>query len=436
MSERERVGAALHGLLRGPRWSRDRLRRYQGERLRALVRHAVRRVPFYRDLYGREGVNPDRIRDAEDIVRLPVTSRRDLQAFGEDNLRAQGLAPRSLSRHCTSGSTGEPLRVWRTRSEELLLAAFRLRALRQFGVRPGERLASVQFLPEGARPVRRPGPFVRRVWPHFEIHCQLEIEAILAVLREVRPAVLAGLPPVLDRICEALGPDGDPRLRPRLVISGAEVLTPAVRERLEGRFAAPVFDRYGAVECRLIAASCPRFPSRYHVCGDAVLVEVLKDGRPAQPGEEGEVLVTALHSYAMPFIRYRVGDLVRLEAASCPCGSPYAALAAVRGRLLDRLIRADGSEVHIPVVIHAVPEAAPWIRRFRVVQREAGRVVIEVMSGDDPGPERRAATERRLEERIDGMRVSIEMRPDLRPDETGTFRLFRSEIADGTGPSS
>jgi phenylacetate-coenzyme A ligase PaaK-like adenylate-forming protein len=229
-------------------------------------------------------VNADEIRDLSDLRLLPVTTRRDLQDFSEENLRACGLRPGDLVVHLTSGSTGEPLRVWRSKNEEQLLAAFRLRSLLRFGVHPGERLASVQFLPEKARPVRKQHPFLRTLFPHVEIYCLLEIGDIMDRLNAFGPDVLAGLPPALDRICEEMERGGWPGIRPRRIVSGAELLTSVIRTRLVRQFGVPVFDRYSAVECRLIASSCPRHPELFHVCEDAVLIEVEKDGRPAGPG--------------------------------------------------------------------------------------------------------------------------------------------------------
>ena len=419
----------LQGLFFGPRWSRERLRRNQCERLRSLVRHACREIPFYRELYRGHGVGPEDIRDLGDLQRLPVTSRQDLQRFGKENLRARGLRPGKIFTHWTSGSTGEPLRVWRTKSEEWLLAAFRLRSLLQYGVRPGERMASVQFLPEADRPFRKPGLLMRMLFPHLEIHCLLDSNDILKALKKFKPEVLAGIPPILDRICEKMEAGGWPEIRPRMIITGAEPLTSRIRDQLSRQFGVPVFDRYSAVECRLIASSCPRIAERYHICEDAVLVEVIKDGRTAKPGEEGEILITALHSYAMPFIRYRLGDLVRLEEESCPCGSPYTTLSAICGRQVDRLIKADGSEIHIPVIVQILPELAPWIRRYQIVQRVPGRITIEVLSGRDPGRECMAATLRSIADRIAGLEVSFEFRPDIPVEAAGKFRLFRSEIA-------
>ncbi len=418
----------MHGLLCSGRWGPEKMAAYRLERLRSLIRHASQRIPFFRERLGRCGVDANDIRDLADLRRLPSTTRRDLQDYGEENMRACGLGPEDLTMHLTSGSTGEPLRVWRTKNEDRLLAAFRLRALLRFGVHPGDKLASVQFLPEKARPIRKQHLLLRPLFPHVEIYCLLEIGDILERLNAYRPNVLAGLPPSLDRICDELDKGRWPGIQPRRIVSGAELLTSAIRTRLMRKFGVPVFDRYSAIECRLIAASCPRYPERFHICEDAVLIEVEKNGHPAGPGEEGEILVTALHSYAMPFIRYRLGDRVRLAEGPCPCGSPQAALAAVRGRLVDRLVRADGSQTHVPQVIDLLQVLAPWILRYRIVQRVPGFITIKVLNGSDPGSGAAAAVLRRLEEKVGGIEAAFDFHSDPLTEETGKFRLFESEI--------
>jgi phenylacetate-coenzyme A ligase PaaK-like adenylate-forming protein len=73
-----------------------------------------------------------------------------------------------------------------------------------------------------------------------------------------------------------------------------------------------------------------------HTCDEAALVEVVHDGRPAADGEQGDVVATALHSYAMPFIRYRLGDIVTRGEQSCACGLPFATIGTIQGRMHHR----------------------------------------------------------------------------------------------------
>lgn len=425
--------AGLYGLLRGPFWNREKLLSYQLRRLRLLVQYSFRSVPFYRNLYQSRRIAPEDIQTLEDIGRLPVTTRHDLQSFPEEDLWSQGIRRGTVVDKSTGGSTGEPLRVKRTKAEEWLLSAFRMRSLLFYGLLPGQRMASVHFLPETSRPYGRPRFPAQFFFPCLEIHCHLDPEKIGRLVAEARPRVLGGLPEVLHRVSEKMNEEELKKVRPLFLITGAEILNPETRHHLSSRFKAPVYDRYSAAECRLVASSCPRNESLYHICEESVLAEVTREGRPAAPGEEGEILITSLHSYSMPFIRYKLGDLVCLGKAPCSCGAPYRTLSAIRGRILDRFIRPDGSEIHVSAIDQSLREAAPWIRRYCVVQKKSGLILIEAVAGEHPGGEKVIKAAQRVSEKIEGMPVSIELKEALPLAESGKFRLYRSELSERSG---
>jgi phenylacetate-CoA ligase len=128
----------------------------------------------------------------------------------------------------------------------------------------------------------------------------------------------------------------------------------------------------------------------YHTCDDSVVVEVWNGDRPALPGEEGDVVVTALHSYAMPFIRYRLGDRVLLPAAAPSCGIPLGVIAKVQGRSVDYL-RFPGNVAISPYQIMDQLDALPEVRRYHVAQQETYSVHVkfEAEAIDDPSIEHR-----------------------------------------------
>ena len=420
--------AGLHGLLFGPHWDRKKILEYQSRRLRSLVRYAYRSVPFYRKLFQSHGIEPEDVQYLEDIAKLPVTTRHDLQSFSEEDLWAQGLRRGTIVDKSTGGSTGEPLRVKRTKAEEWLLTAFRLRSLLLYGFRPGQSMASVHHLTETSRPFSTHGFPLRLLFPGLVIHCHLDPETIGRLIAADKPRVLGGLPDILDRMIEKMGEEELKKVRPSFLITGADILGPEARRRLSSRFKAPVYDRYSAIECRLIASSCPKNEVLYHICEESVLAEVIKDGKPVAPGGEGEILITSLHSYAMPFIRYKLGDLVRLGSAPCSCGTPYKTLSDVRGRIEDRFFKPDGSEMHVAVIDQPLREVAPWIRRYCVVQKRSGLILIEAVAEKSPEKEEILKASQRISETIEGIPVSIELKEDLPPAESGKFRLYRSEF--------
>jgi phenylacetate-CoA ligase len=180
---------------------------------------------------------------------------------------------------------------------------------------------------------------------------------------------------MLDRLTAPELADVIAGVRPRLVIIGGEVATPAMRLRIRETFAAPLYEKYASHECPLIAWEC-RHSGDLHTCDDGVLVEVLQEDRPAEPGERGEVVLTNLHAYAMPFLRYRIGDLAT-RAGSCGCGLPFESIGEIQGRMIDYFPLADGRLLHpYEIVSRLVWGPREWLRQYQLVQERRDRVVL------------------------------------------------------------
>ena len=149
----------LRSIRRHDRASRDELARFQADRLRRVVRHAYAHVPYYRRLFDAHRVSPDDIRSADDLVRIPVTTRKTLQELPEEESVARGVRADRLIRYSTSGWSGRPLTVRRSWMESRLLGAIRIRAMRSFGLEPDDVVviakSAVKRVHEGAGLVER-----------------------------------------------------------------------------------------------------------------------------------------------------------------------------------------------------------------------------------------------------------------------------------------
>jgi phenylacetate-CoA ligase len=247
-------------------------------------------------------------------------------------------------------------------------------------------------------------------------------------LRSFRPDIVTGFPGVLTRLAaeaEATPLDG---FGPRFVVTHSEVLTPAMRARIRSGWRAPVYEDYASNETRLIGWECPA-GGGLHTCDDAVILEVLRDGRPVGVGERGEVVVTALHSYAMPFIRYRLGDIVTRDEETCACGLPFAKIRTIQGRMLDFFHLPDGRWVHPYEIIEGIDDRIEWISQYQLVQERVDRIVLLfVPVGDVPAA--RIAEFERFAAGVVGPRVEIcaQPVPEIPPGEGGKFRFSRSLV--------
>lgn len=361
-------------LFRALRWTRDELLNYQRKCFRKIVRHAARNVPFYAGM------------DVEDVSQLPIIQKSDVQRDPSAFL-TRGLSPDKLVWYVTSGSTGEPLRVCRSLFEERLLQAYRIRAELMLGMRLTDRRAAVVFtrVPRNQRRVVKP-PITSRLGllPRVVIDNTDPPAEIIHRLREAKPHIISGYPPSLARVAAGMQDDDRAVIRPRFIVTGAEALQAESRHRIELGFNAPVYDFYGAHECNLIGWQCQRREA-IHLAEDNVIVEILRDGKPAGPGEEGEVVITTLHSYAMPLLRYRLKDLV-VRGEQCPCGLPFATISSFQGRAADVAYLADGTSMGTIPIANVFLLRVEWIRQFQILQTEPGKLSVYIIPHRAPQP--------------------------------------------------
>ncbi|MFC1708227.1 hypothetical protein ACFL59_15650 [Planctomycetota bacterium] len=218
-------------------------------------------------------------------------------------------------------------------------------------------------------------------------------------------------------------------VRPRLVIVGGEVMTPSMRHHIGLAFNAPVRQHYSSMELFLIAWECPT-TGELHTCDDSVVVEVIgDDGHPARPGERGEVVGTSLLGYAMPFIRYRLGDLVTRGGETCTCGWPSCTITSVHGRMLDYFPLPDGRVIHPWEITCRMIYDNDWIRQYRLVQERPDRFLLKAVACRAPTPGERTTLCHRAQGVLgDGVSFRIELVPELRFEPSGKFRLSRSLV--------
>jgi phenylacetate-CoA ligase len=417
--------STIWNLYRGPRRDRADLVRFRDRKLRHLVRFAYERVSFYRDWFDAVGVRPEHIRRAKDLAKLPLLSKPDLRNAPVEAVLARGRNPAKLVTHKTSGSTGEPFTIYRTRTEEDLLQLFRLRAARQYGFRLFDRRADLTT-PLGGGP---PDPLrgaarLLRLMPIESLDSTRDVAELLLEVHRIRPDVLTGYPGVLSQISRQLPNFAELRIRPRFVVAGGEPMTDRMRRRIERGFAAPVYDMYGSNEFNLLAWQCPA-NGHMHICEDSVVLEILRDGIAVKEGEQGEVVVTGLLSKTMPFIRYRTGDLAVKGAEVCGCGQPFSTLDAIQGRTADYLRLPDGRLVH-PFAMTAplYEESHAWIDQHQLAQTALDRIVLRLKVRRPATPDELGRLIAAGESVCRPARFEVEFVDRIEPHPSGKFRSY------------
>jgi phenylacetate-CoA ligase len=398
------------------------------KKFRALVRHAYENVAFYHRKFREAGVKPDDIQSFDDLCKIPVTTRFEIQACNPKDIIDFNVDVSSLIKKTTSGSTGVPLAIFFDSRVESFYAAVWMRDLFEDGLRVRDRMAFI------ADP--RSFPKKKKLFPRLDIIERKYIsifdsaEKQIALLREFKPDVVKGYTSSLFILTEEFH-DMAKEIRPRLVFSGAEVLDAASRRWISSAFGRELFDLYGCNEFDLLAWEC-KAHNGYHVNADSVLMEFLDDdGEAVASGNRGKVVCTGLFNCVMPLIRYELGDVAVPVNDECTCGVTLPLIKSVEGRADDFLLALDGRMIS-PTVFFPYPfEDVDLIRQFRVIQESRKKLVIQVAAKEALANRDRIV--RNAERKIRGlfgedMEVEFKFVEEIPHDPSGKLRKVISHV--------
>jgi phenylacetate-CoA ligase len=404
--------------------------RYRDALLRRLLQHAYERVPYYRDLFDQRGLHPSRLSGVADLTQLPLLTRETLQTEPLERMLASGLDVSRLSATRSSGSTGVPVRVRYVPPERELYHQVWKRTFELSSPRFGGHVAYVAL--DHRPPERRQRP----VSANFSlIECRQPLAQIAQGIVAAQPDTLMGYTGVLAELALHTPAAELALIRPRLVVSMGEVLTPAVRALLAERFAAPVTTQYACTECIAIGGECPA-GNGYHLADDSVVAEVVDEhGQPVPPGEHGQVVLTGLHGFSQPLIRYAVGDVAVQGKApvgaelGCSCGAPFSTLGSISGRQLDYLVLPDGRRLHAYSLSIPLRDDAPFIQRYQIVQERADHVRVRMICAQPPSEAELTLLRERLQSYLaPDVAIEFEVVGSMQREPNGKFRVVVSHV--------
>ncbi len=419
-------------------WPEAELRRHQYRQLRELVVHAWRTVPFYRDRLAAAGITPQTELAPELWQRLPVLARRELQTAG--TALASNRVPPEHGKSIelsSSGSTGMPVTVLWTSQMSRMWGVQTLRNHLWHGRDFGAKFAAIRRLK--SEKGRGAGGLSSPRWGNWAdglvdtgpiVALDIGAEAARQIdwLRKQDAAYFLTYPSNLAALLALPGgrsnrPDGL-----RQVQTMAEILPPELRQACAEIWGVPVIDMYTAQETGYIALQCPDHP-HYHVLSESVLVEILDDsGRACTPGEVGRVVVTPLHGFAMPLLRYELGDYAEV-GEPCPCGRGLPVLRRIVGRVRNTLIGPNGARYWPAFGSRAFARLAPIVQH-QFVQKSPDLLEARLVTARPLEPGEEEALRRHLLTALPpGFRVEFAYPTSIPRSAGGKFEDFISEVA-------
>lgn len=347
----------------------DELCDYQVTRLRAVLQHAARHVPYWEALFERLAFDPRDLRHPRDLERLPLLTK---EAVRDD---VEALVSRRARRgpgrwHATSGTSGRPLRVLLDRRANALEFCTYRRSWGWAGYHLGAafvELGGYHFLRADRDPDRllHWQPLLRRLMVNTNRLSPARVGEVRAALARYRPRFLKGLPSALEHLARCVEEGSGGPFAFQALFSGGEVVTSQTRARVEAAFGCRLFDSYGHMERTIAIAQCEE--GRYHVHDDYGLLEVRDVQLTADGRRVGRAIGTGLHNLAMPLVRYDLGDSIELarDGERCACGRGLGLVAAIHGRSVDVITTADG---RVLSALSTAFDGMPGIDSLQLVQ--------------------------------------------------------------------
>ncbi len=414
-------------LARSQWWDAQALADWQWAEMAKLLGFAASQVPFYRDWFSAHDLSPDDVVASRDLTLLPVIDKDMLQAEPE-RFKPESMPAGSYAKS-TGGTGGQPLHFYVSPASDHWRTAVTRRGYGWAGCPGGRRQlhlwsGDIVALPKKTllkRDLHR--TFLRqRFVDYYRMLSGEQADSALAEIDRFGPDCLVAYPSGAEALARRALARGWKPAKPLLsVLTGAERLYPHQRELIQEALGAEVFETYGGREFMLIASECPAHQG-LHVSAENLMLEVAHEGRPLEPGQVGELLITDLHNFAQPFIRYTNGDLASWLEGDCPCGRGLPRLAGVSGRVMDAIRTPDGGRLTGLFFPHLLKDFEA-IRRYQIVQERLDHLTLRLVLSEPLAAKDQALILEMIGQALPGVAAEIQQVEEIETTPSGKVRI-------------
>lgn len=344
-----------------------------------LAAHCDKYSAYFHRRLQEAGLKPSDIATPDGLIKLPVLERRALQQATDFFSTSIPDAHMPIGSTTTSGSTGEPVVIQRTRVSNLQWLATTMRDHAWHHADFSQPLASVRATISQSKRGDKWGPpvsLLHKSGPAMGIPITKTGEELYAILSEFKPGNLLIYPGSLGALGDYCA-QTDSRLPSiKIIRTLGETVSDDLRQQVRDQFGLEIFDSYSSQEFGCITLQCPQ-TGLYHIMAENLLVEVLNDdGQPCKPGESGRVVITDLQNLATPLVRYAIGDYAEVGEA-CSCGRGLPTLKRILGRARNLILMPDGRR-HWPLVgFTQFQEIAP-ILQYQFIQHSRTAMLVNL----------------------------------------------------------
>ena len=412
--------------------SRSGMQQLQEQKLANLLASAYEHCPWHRARIATAGIDQGASVSLEELRLLPAMDKQDAITHGDELVWHD--VPGGAFKYNTGGSSGQPLIFYYGRRRQASDAAGRMRARRWWGVEPGDPEvylwgAPVELDKTDRIKTLRDRLINQLVLNAFEMS-PAGMDEYARAIQSFQPHCIYGYASSLALLAAHLL-DRKTGLRlPKLkvVCTTGEPLFDYQRELIGKAFGAPVANEFGSRDIGFTAHETPE--GQMLLMSESIILEVLDEhGQAVAPGETGEAVMTALESFAQPFIRYRTGDMVRMADETCRAGRGLDVVAEVLGRSTDFIVRSDGTIMHALAVIYVL-RAVAGVAEFKIVQHSLHEFEVLVVPNNSWQGSGHVEIETGLRKRLgDDIHIDLRLLESIPAEASGKYRYVISRVS-------
>jgi phenylacetate-CoA ligase len=285
---------------------REKILELQLKKLKLLLEHAYLNVPYYREVFASLNLTPSDIRSLDDLQMLPLLSKDIISKNLYFEMLSRNHDKKAMLKIVTSGSTGTPFTCYADKFQLEMRWAATLRSMEWTGYVFGDKCVRLWHQTIGMSPIqvfREKFDAIlsrRKFIPAFSIS-NTKIHAYMKKIEKYKPVLIDGYAESLNFLANYMRVNGGLKIKPKAVLSSAQILPDQSRKAIEEFFYTSVFDKYGSREFSGIAYESPS-KDGHLIVAENYIVELITNNRKSKPGEIGEVVITDLNNYSMPHL--------------------------------------------------------------------------------------------------------------------------------------
>ncbi len=366
-------------------WSKEKLEEYQMQQLEKLLAHSYENVPYYRRIFNERDLKPKDIKSIGDLRKLSYLTK-DIIRENLPDLIAQNYPKSKLKYVTTSGTTGIPLGLyWEKGVSNPKEWAFVWRQWNWARFRFGEKRVIlrgnvINRFKDGKRQWSEYNPINKALYLSSYDMTDENLHKYIEQINKFKPVALQGYPSSLYILANFLRNNELILGGIKCILTCSETLYPHQREMIEKYLGAKIYDHYGNSERNALIMQCEK--GGYHVISEYGVIELIDNDNNSvnKDGEVGEIIATGFNNYAMPFIRYKTGDLGIYSKKKCLCGRNYPLVERIEGRVQEFIVAKDGSLISLGPALFGIHDDK-WsnIKQIQFLQKDPGNLTIQIV---------------------------------------------------------